>query len=267
MQNKANKPREKVVKPYLTGSFCGKDAWKEVPKRFLAVVGISALYFIGSILMSFDSLWGRVLAAFLLVGLVVYYQLAKGMAQGANDVAFGEMMYARQTDGKPVEPSDKDRCFHPAKGFFTALLGALPFVLAAIVFAVITKPVLYALGVLPTWTSELMLQDEFGDALRYYQQVSSLTVEEVLRVFIRAITMPFVGIATYLGEGAALWAERLSPLFIMIAPLSYGVGYLFGPDQRTKVNTGIKLGDDKKRRKERKARKQRSQSRTPERLI
>lgn len=69
MQTKTTKPKvEKVEKPYLTGSFCGKDAWKEVPKRLLAVLGIALLYFIGSVLISFDSLIGRAIAAFLIVG-------------------------------------------------------------------------------------------------------------------------------------------------------------------------------------------------------
>lgn len=268
MQTKTTKPKvEKVEKPYLTGSFCGKDAWKEVPKRLLAVLGIALLYFIGSVLISFDSLIGRAIAAFLIVGLVIYYQLLKGMSQGAADVAYGEMMYDRKEQGKSLDKADSDRCFHRLKGFFEAFMGTLPFVLLALVFAIITKPLTYTLGVLPSWTGELMLQDEFGDALRYYAQTASFTAEGVLRIIVRAMTMPFVSVATAMGDSATLWAERLSPLLVLVGPMCYGVGYLFGPNQRTRINTGIKMGDDKKRRKERKARKQRRQSKAPERLI
>lgn len=268
MQTKTRKPNiEKVEKPYLTGSFCGKDAWKQVPKRMLAVLGISLLYFIGSVFMSFDSLAGRLISAILIVGLVVYYQLLKGMSQGAADVAYGEMMYDRQAEGKPLDKADSERCFHRLKGFFEAFMGTLPFVVLALIFAFIAKPMTYVLGVLPSWTSELMLQNEFGDALSYYALEASFTMEGVLRVVVRAMTMPFISVATVMGDGAALWAERLSPLFVLVGPMCYGVGYLFGPDQRTRINTGIKMGDDKKRRKERKARKQRRQSKAPERLI
>ena len=35
----AKQPKvEPVKKPYLKGSFCGKDAWKTVPKRFAGML-------------------------------------------------------------------------------------------------------------------------------------------------------------------------------------------------------------------------------------
>ncbi|MDD3335159.1 MAG: hypothetical protein PHI98_06515 [Eubacteriales bacterium] len=270
MQKKTGQKKpviEKVEKPFLTGSFCGKDAWKEVPKRVLALLGVSFLYFIGSVLISFDSLIGRILPAIAIIALVIYYQLVRGMSQGTGDVAYGEMMYSRQEEGKDISPEDRNRCYHPAKGFFEALMGAAPYVLIALVFAVMTKPITYALGVLPSWTSELMLQNEFGNPLNYYTTGAGIQALDILRIIVRAMIMPFVSVASYISADATLLMERLSPLCILIAPLAYGIGYLQGPAQRTKINTGIKMGDDKKRRKERKARKQRRQSKTPERLI
>lgn len=41
------------------------------------------------------------------------------------------------------------RCFHPFKGMFAALVGAAPFVAFAVVYAVLTRPITYTLGVLP----------------------------------------------------------------------------------------------------------------------
>ena len=58
-----------------------------------------------------------------------------------------------------------------------------------------------------------------------------------------------------------------SPLFVLLAPLGYGLGYTQGRKLRDKINTGIKMGDDRKKRRERKARKQRQRSKSPERLI
>ena len=148
-------------------------------------------------------------------------------------------------------------------------IGALPYVLVALVFAVMTKPTTYSLGTLPSWTQEMLLQDEFGDALRYYQETHALTALEILRFIVRIMCMPMMSIATYLGPDAALLAERLSPLFLLLPAVAYGVGYLQGPVQRERINTGIKIGVNKKQRKqqrEKKARKKAS-AKTPERLI
>ena len=112
-----------------------------------------------------------------------------------------------------------------------------------------------------------MRRSEFGDALRYYENATTIGAFEVLRIVIRASIMPFINVAAFLGGSATLWMERISPLLLLIAPLGYGLGYLQGPNERVKINTGIKMGDDKKRRRERKARKQRRESKAPERLI
>ena len=76
-----------------------------------------------------------------------------------------------------------------------------------------------------------------------------------------------IAVFSYTGNDAALLAERLSPLFVLLAPLGYGLGYTQGRKLRDKINTGIKMGDDRKKRRERKARKQRQRSKSPERLI
>ena len=137
----------------------------------------------------------------------------------------------------------------------------------AVVYAVLTRPITYTLGVLPSWTEALMRQSEFGDALRYYENVGSMGVMDILRVIDRAMILPFVNVFSYTGNDAALLAERLSPLFVLLAPLGYGLGYTQGRKLRDKINTGIKMGDDRKKRRERKARKQRQRSKSPERLI
>ena len=266
----AKQPKvEPVKKPYLKGSFCGKDAWKTVPKRFAGMLMLCFVYAIASMIMNFDSLVGRILVSVFIVGVALYYVFAKGVEQGTGDVGYGEMMYARQQEGKTIAKLDSDRCYHPLKGFFEALLGALPYVLVALVFAVLTKPTVYSLGGLPSWTQEMMLQDEFGDALRYYQETHGMTALEILRIIVRIMCMPMMSVATYLGTDAALLVERLSPLFLLLPAAAYSIGYLQGPAQRERINTGIKIGVSKKQRKqqrEKKARKKAS-AKTPERLI
>lgn len=270
MQSSAKKTKpkiEEVKKPILTGSWHGEDAWRLAGKRALAMLGISAVYLIGGMLLSFDSLVGRILSSVLLVGVAFYYELAQGMSQGQTDAAFAEIMYDRKREGKEVPKKDEDRCFHPMKGFFAAFAGALPFIVFTLAFAVITKPVVYKLGSLPSWTHGLMEQSEFGDALRYYGQNTGLGAVEVMRIIARACVMPFVNIAVLISDEATLLVERLSPLLVLVAPMGYGFGYRRGLKLRAQINTGIKMGDAKKKRRERRARKQRRESRAPERLI
>ena len=112
-----------------------------------------------------------------------------------------------------------------------------------------------------------MRQSEFADALSYYNRSAGLGVMDILRVIDRAMMMPFINVFSSLGNEASLLAERLSPLFVLIAPLGYGLGYAQGKRLRDRINTGIKMGDDKKKRRERKARRQRQRSKSPERLI
>ncbi len=270
MQSPAKKAKpkvEEVKKPVLIGSWHGEDAWRLALKRAIALLCISLVYLIGGIILSFDSLVGRIFFCVLLVGAAFYYESVQGMAQGQTDAAFAEIMYIRKQEGKDIPKKDSDRCFHPLKGFFAALVGAIPFVLIALVFALMTKPTEFSLGVLPSWTQSLMKQNEFGDALAYYGTNASFGAIDVLRIIVRACVMPFMNLAVYISEDAALLAERLSPLLVLIAPLGYGYGYRRGLKLRARINTGIKMGDAKKKKRERKARKQRQQSRAPERLI
>lgn len=266
MQKQQNKVPE-VIKPSLTGSWYGKDALKHGYKMMLNILFVSLIYLILSLLLSFDSLILRVISSLVLVGAAAAYLYYNGMNVGQADASYGEIMYQRQLDHKEITKLDRDRCFHPAKGFFAAVVGAIPFMMIALVFAIITQPSTYSLGVLPSWLTSYTRQSGMGDALAYYQVHDGVSVLSVLRIVVRSMTMPFINIAVKLGDIPTLWAERLSPLWVLIAPLGYGFGYGQGLKLRAKINTGIVIGDQKKKRRERKERRARAQKNTPERLI
>lgn len=269
MQKKANaqKPIELIYKPIIPGSWHGKDARKLAFKRVLSVLAISFIYLLAGAFLSFESLWLRMAIAVLIVFTVTYYQWASGVSQGQSDATYGEILYNRRESGKEISKEDADRSFHRFKGLYAVALALIPFVLFTLVFACLTKPTTYHLGVLPAWTESMMTQTEFGSALAYYHNQPGLGAMDVMRIIVRAMIMPFMNVAAGMGSGAALTAERLSPLFVMIAPLGYGLGYMQGLVARAKINTGIKMGDDKKKRREIKKRKQRQRSKSPERLI
>ena len=269
MQSSAKqKPKvQEVNKPILQGSWHGQDARRMALKQFFAMLGITLVYLIGGMLLGFDSLIGRIFTSLVLVLVAAYYEYSQGMSVGETDAAFAEIMYVRKQEGKQIPQTELDRCYHPFKGFFAVLVGAIPVVLFALVFACITQPVVYKLGVLPSWTQGLMNQSEFGDALQYYNQTPGFQAIDILRIIDRAMIMPFVNVAAYISNDAALLAERLSPLLVLIAPMGFALGYKQGLKVRVRINTGIKMGDAKKKRRERKARKARQQSKAPERLI
>lgn len=272
MQNKGKqKPVEMVHKPIIPGSWHGKDARKMAFRRFLSVLGTTLLYLFGSLLLGIDALWGRLLMAVTVVGGVFYYQYMNGLNQGENDAAFGEIIYGRRENGREVPAAECERSFHPLKGLFAALVGAAPFVVFAAVYACMAEPVYYTLGLLPSWTEGLMTQTEFSTGVAHYGVASSFTVFEAMRVIDRAMIMPFVNVATALGSKAVLLAERLSPLLVLISPLGYAFGYMRGQHLRDQVNTGIKMGDDRKKKREMKARKKRQRqqraAKGPEQLV
>lgn len=264
---KSKKPAAEVVKPVLNGSWHGRDAWAHGFKLMLNVLFVSVMYLVLCLLLTFDSLVLRILVALMLVSAAAAYLYASGVGVGQADAAYGEIMYQRKAEGKTIPPRELERSFHPAKGFFAVLVGAAPYLLIAIVFACITTPSTYSLGVLPTWLKSYTRQSGIGDALAYYQAREGITALSILRIGVRAMTMPFINIAVKMGSEATLWAERLTPVWLLIAPLGYGFGYMHGIEARTKINTGIAIGDQKKRRRARRERKARANHNTPERLI
>ncbi len=273
MQNKGKQknPIEIVHKPIIPGAWNGKDAQKMAFKRYLSVLATSLVYLFGCILMGFDAMWGRILTAVVLVFGVTYYQYMNGLSQGENDVAFGEIIYNRKQTGYAVSEEECQRSFHPLKGLYASLLGAAPFVLFALIYAFMAEPMYYSLGVLPSWTEGLMAQTEFAAGLSYYNVGTELGIVGVMRIIDRAMIMPFVNVATGIGMNAVLVAERLSPLLVLVSPLGYAFGYSRGQHLRDQINTGIKMGDDRKKKREAKARRKRQrqqpQRKGPEQLV
>ena len=255
-----------VVKPYMRGSWHGRDAVRKGSKMILSVLFVSILYLVLGLLLSFESAVFRVLTSCVLITVAALYMYFQGVTSGEADTSFAEIMYAHDQEGKTVVPGDHDRCFHPGKGFFEVLIALIPYLLITLVFAFLTQRITYTLGVLPSWI-DISAQTHVGEALSYYNVQNSSLFMAILRIVARALTMPFINISLLLGSDGVLWAERLTPLWVSVAPIAYGFGYLQGPKVRIRVNTGIQIGVHKKKRKERKERKARTSAKGPEQLI
>jgi len=256
-----------VIKPVLRGSWHGPDATRLGLHMMLSILLVSLIYVVLSLLFSFDLLALRIVTSLMIVAAAFAYLYRNGITAGQNDAAYAEIMFSRKQEGKPVSDSDLARCFHPMKGYWIALLGVAPFLITAIVFALLAQPTTYSLGVLPQWMDGYARQSELSDALNYYARQEGVSAMAVLRVAVRAMVMPFINVAVKIGDPATLWAERLSPLWVLIAPLGYGIGYGQGLKQRIRINTAIAIGDRKKMRRSRKEHRARVNTREPERLV
>jgi hypothetical protein len=256
-----------VIKLYMRGSWHGKDATRKGLRMIFSILFVSFLYLLLGMLLSFNSLVLRILSSFIIVAVAALYLYVQGVNSGEADTAYGEIIYQHEQDGKPIARVDRERCFHPAKGFYIALIALIPYLLLTLLFAVLAEPLKYSLGVLPTWLESAARQTHVGEALAYYSAQEASMLMFVLRIAGRAVTMPFINIALLLGTNGVLWAERLTPVWVSIAPIAYAIGYLQGPKMRVKINTGIEIGLRAKRRKARKARNARVAVKKPEQLI
>lgn len=270
--NKKNANQKKnelkpVYKPYLRGTAFSKIA----AKRGLHVLGylliFALLYVIVGAALHFDSLALRIaLNAALLLGCggVLYNE---GARQGENDVAFAEIVHKRLEDGKNVPDSEKDMCYHPMKGFITALVGAAPMLVIALLFAVVATRQTYALGALPSWVAAYDGISEVSDALAYYNETIGMRLEDVLRIVVRVLVFPFVNMAGADNYDALYLLDKLSPLLCLVVPVFYGLGYLRGPHLRALIHGNIRMNRRRHNKNERKAREQRARKPEKKELI
>ncbi len=261
MQKNAKKKNalKPVYKPYLRGVPFGKAA----ARRCWRILGYTALfaflYVMVGTALSGDNTFLRVLMNSAMIAACAAMLYNEGARQGEGDVAFAEIAQNRLNEGKKVPESEKVICYHPAKGFITALIGIAPVFLLALVFACVAQKQRYTLGVLPSWVAAYEGQAEIGQALAYYQQKAGVGFEDVLRVIVRVIIFPFVNMAGVDNYNALYVIDKLSPLFCLVTPLFYGVGYLRGPHLRALVHGNIRLNRRRHNKNERKAREKRAQ--------
>ena len=268
MQTKS-KGRQKqtlVYKPFLLGNRSSALAAKRGIKLLAyQLVFVFVYLFIGQALL-FDQFLLRILINLLIVlgfGGILYNDGAKA---GLDDVSFAEIALQRQQNGKAINKLERDRCFHPAKGFFSMLAGTLPLILFCLVFAFMTKLQVYRLGGLPDWVQAYERRADVGLALNYYHQGNAFSLVDVMRVAVRLLVFPYINIAGTGSNYTMLWLERLSPLLVCIIPLGYSFGYLQGRRLRAGVHGAIIANRAKHIRKQKRERR-RLQRQEPNNLV
>lgn len=248
---------QKVTKAYIKGDMIDRTTLPSAVKFFFGMVVMTILFLISGVMMSFEQPWLNILAnaAIIVAAYLFFHQL--GLSAGADAVNQGEIMHARQEKGRPVADWDRSMCYHPLKGLMSALFGALPFILCALVLALIAQRQMTNLGALPSWVASLEGREEIGGALVYYHETGSMSLEGILRLIIRMTTMPFVNMVGASNKDGMLLLERISPLLMLLPAVCYGVGYMGGVGVRSRIHTNIALGKKKAKRKQAKERRAR----------
>ena len=269
MQNKNNKPVQKVVKPYLTGAVTDENTKMNVLKLFGVFVLIFAMTFIVCMMTGFASGIFHILINLAIELLVLFILYNSGSSKGAEAVARGEILYQRREKGREFTPAEQRLSFHPAKGFLCAVLALVPVLICAVVLAITAKRQITGFGVLPSWMDAYKARSEIGGALAAYTTTRPASLTDILRIIVRICIMPFVSMAGTEDSRTMLMIERLSPVLLLLPAIAYGAGYLSGRNVRTRIHTEISENRKKSAKKEKKirmARRTESRPRGPEQL-
>lgn len=265
---KQAKPVKPVVKPFLRGT----PTDERTGKGALAYLGIlviaSIMSFLVCSMLALDNVYLRVILNLMVVTLVMIILYNNAANSGTDAVARGEILYQKQERGISFAESERRICFHPLKGYLTALLGSIPLLICAVLLAAVAHKQSTGFGSLPGWMSSYAGRSEVGNALVAYTQTTPMGMEDILRIIVRILIMPFVSMVGAENRDGMLLLERLSPLILLLPAAAYGTGYLQGTRERMKIHTGIAQSNRKRANRERKARKARmtQKPKTPEQL-
>ena len=264
MQTQSKNAKNKmplVFKPYLKGNLIDGAAVKHGLRLMAYYLMFVFVYLIVGSALQFGNFAVRTamnLVIVLICAMIVYMD---GSRLGENEVAFGEIAYARQESGKTVDTKDKERCFHPGKGWMIALIGAIPVILITLPHALTATKQVYILQSLPRWVGGYASQEEIAAPLSYYTREGGLGILDILRMVARVLIFPFANIATVDRPDLLLLFDRLSPILASLPLLGFPIGYLTGPRSRAMIHRGISSSNKRAQRKKKKALKAR-QART-----
>jgi len=183
-----------------------------------------------------------------------------GSYRGERDCAVSETLDKLSQKGE-YRPSDAElaKRYRRAKGVASAALGMLPFLILAICVAVMAKPYAYTLQDLPGWMATYMPRGEIGGALAYLEDITvTITLVDYLRIAVRFVLFPYVGLLGNLSDAGSLLLDRVSPLLVLIMPTASAIGYQFGPGRRRKAVKEIEAAKNRPRRRLKKTAKQRA---------
>ena len=258
--NREQKNKKEIHKPFITGDVTDESTLKRSLFFFGSLIVVILVAFIACASASFSNLLLRLLLnlAVIALGLMIFFN--NGSRHGTEAVTRGEILYQKKDKGQEISESEKKMCFHPAKGFVTALIGTAPFLVLAVILALNTSVQMTDSGTLPSWMQAYTRRSDIGNALINYTEPEGMTFIDFVRMIIRICIIPFVNIVSYSDKNGMCLLERLSPIVLLLPAAAYGSGYLTGKSIRTKIHTAISENDKRRIRKERKKKTNRNNS-------
>ena len=245
------------AKPYLKGAPADENTVRQAAKFFGALILVAFMSFIVCSMTSFNSVILRILVNTVIESLILIIFYSKGAELGTDAVARGEILYQHVQKGQEVAPSEKRIPFHKTKGFIIGLCGTSVFFLLALILAFTAEKQMTEAGTLPAWTEAFMRRSEIGNALVSYTVSPSISFQDIIRIIIRVMIMPFISMAGAENRGILLVIERISPFIILLPALAYGTGYLQGPSRRKSIHSEIAANNRRRISREKKERKAR----------
>jgi len=268
MSDKSRQPVKKVVRPFVTGSPTDERTLGGALGFFGVTLMVALMTFLVCSMFTMKNTVLRTALNMLVEVLVLFVFYNSAVGKGADAVARGEILWQRQEKGQSFSAGEKAVCFHPLKGYLTALMGSIPVLICAVLLAIVTTRQTTNAGTIPAWLDTYRSRGEIGGALVAYTQSAGMGVLDILRIAVRIMIMPFVSMVGAENRDGMLLLEHLSPILVLLPALAYGTGYLQGRQERTKIHTGIAESNRRRVRREKKARKARMtpKPRTPEQL-
>ncbi len=240
-----------VFKPHARGKILDCNTFKRALVVFVMGLVVCFLHLLIATALNFNSVFLRVLLNAGLIAGTLYVFFNTGAREGFEDVNAGEITQLHLDKGREVDPKTLDRGFHPAKGFVIGLLGIGLYLILALIHAFTAQKQGYSLQSLPAWVNAYMGEDSIGAPLAYYSISAPFVFTDLLRILLRIVIMPYVNIIGTHSPDALLTVDRLSPLFVLLPALCYGIGYLQGPVQRAQIHGDIQRNIRRKRKKAR----------------
>lgn len=180
-----------------------------------------------------DALRLAVAALLSFVVLAVYFM--EGISRGTEDAGNSRQIARLEKAGHSITAKEDASCYHPLKALVgSLLLFGIPLVLA-IVLALNAKDYTYTLQDLPTWVSgSYGTREDVMAPLAAYTHALGTSALDWIRIVVRLFMLVFINLFDNVQTAVGL-IDRLAPLFILLYPAAYVLGYLCGPSQQAKI--------------------------------
>lgn len=206
-------------------------------RMLLITVAVIVMGLMFSVLQTLDILWLRIVLSLLIASGMALFYYSDGLNKGARDAGNSQQAAKLQKAGKAIDSTEDAACYHPLKALFGCAMVFIIPLICAVFLALTTKPYTYTLQDLPSWlTASYGARQDVMAPLGAYLQSAGTSIVDWVRVFVRLFVLIFVNLFEDPQRMIAT-VDRVVPLFMLVYPAAYMVGYLRGPAANEKLQS------------------------------